>query len=99
MIYGLLFTKDHYTYKSLAGKRFASLDVEEFDNMANLCASILVIGLPIQIKRGLIRQYLDYTEEMSSIKSELEVAQCIKRLRWSIWLKENLTKNSIIEQS
>lgn len=68
-----------YTYKSLAENRFASLDVEEFDNMANLCAGILAIGLPMQIKRGLIREYLDNTEEMSSIKGKLEVAQCIKR--------------------
>ena len=68
-----------YAYRSLSENRFASLAVEEFDHMDNLCAGILAIGLPMQIKRGLIREYIDHTEELSSIKGKLEVTQCINR--------------------
>lgn len=68
-----------YAYKSLADNKFASLDVEEFDNMADLCAGILAIGLPMQIKRGLIREYVVVTEVMPAIKGKLEVNQCIKK--------------------
>lgn len=67
-----------YVYKSLSENRFASLDIEEFDNMADLCAGILAIGLPMQIKRGLIREYVEVAETLPSIKGKLDVSQCIK---------------------
>ena len=46
-----------YAYRVLTQGEFKNLDSEEFDNIHNLFAEIIRLGISNQIKRGLIREY------------------------------------------
>ena len=51
---------------------------EEFDNVAELCAAILVKGVSVQLKRGLGREYIEQTEFLSLLRGRMEVSESIK---------------------
>ena len=56
------------------------IDVENFDNTAELLAYILIKGVSKQIKQGLIKDYIDFTEETSSIKGKININESINSL-------------------
>ena len=47
-----------YAFQVLHEQGYKNVATEEFDNVAELLAAILCRGVSVQIKRGLIRQYL-----------------------------------------
>ncbi|WP_296858798.1 5-methylcytosine-specific restriction endonuclease system specificity protein McrC [uncultured Methanobrevibacter sp.] len=56
------------------------IDVESFDNTAELLSYILIKGVSKQIKQGLIKDYIDFTEETSSIKGKININESINSL-------------------
>ena len=56
-----------YAFQRLQENGYKHIGTEEFENAADLCAAILVNGLSIQIKQGLI-----YTSRRSYLLSEVQ---------------------------
>lgn len=91
-----------YAYKALRSTGFSSLDIEQFSNMADLCSGILSIGLPMLIKRGLTKEYLEETEELATVKGKFDVSGCIKiqslpRGR-AVCIYDNYSNNILLNQ-
>lgn len=68
-----------YAFQVLQENGYASCGTEEFENTADLLASILAKGVSIQIKRGLGRAYIEETEQLSCLRGRIDVAESIKR--------------------
>lgn len=68
-----------YAYQALAEDAYMSLATEDFDNIHNLFAAILVGGVSLQVKRGLHRSYLSETEELSSLRGKIDVTDSVRR--------------------
>ncbi|MEJ8752426.1 hypothetical protein WKS98_07350 [Lagierella sp. ICN-221743] len=67
-----------YAFKVLNQNGYKRIATEEFDNTADLMASILEKGITVQLKRGLIRKYIPQTDELSSIRGKIDIAESIK---------------------
>lgn len=67
-----------YAFKVLKGQEYVKCATEEFENTADLMAAILSKGIAIQIKRGLIREYIEVTEPLSSLRGKIDVTESIK---------------------
>lgn len=61
------------------GYRKVALE-EDFENTAELLSAILCKGVAVQIKRGLLREYISTEETLSSPRGKIEVSKSIKAL-------------------
>ena len=67
-----------YAFKCLNNDGYKSVEMEEFDNVAELCAAILYRGISSQIKQGLGREYISQTETTSALKGKIDFSASIK---------------------
>ena len=67
-----------YAFKILNEQGYKSIETEQFDNVAELCAAILSKGVSLQLKRGLGRDYIENTEPLSSLRGRIEISESIK---------------------
>lgn len=67
-----------YAFKVLKGQEYVKCATEEFENTADLMAAILSKGIAIQIKRGLLREYIEVIEPLSSLRGKIDVTESIK---------------------
>jgi protein mcrC len=67
-----------YAFRVLNQKGYKKLATEKFDNTLELMAEILIKGISGQIKRGLEREYILQTEELTSVRGKLEISESIK---------------------
>ena len=67
-----------YAFRTLHEDGYKNLSTEEFENPADLCAAILITGVKLQIKRGLLNEYIADTDMISSIRGKIEIAESIK---------------------
>ena len=63
-----------YAFQTLNESGYANISTEEFDNTADLFASILIKGINIQLKRGLNKNYLEVNESLSTIKGKIDIS-------------------------
>ena len=49
-----------YAFQVLNEDGYRNMATEEFDNVAELCAAILIKGVSVQLKRGLGRAYIEH---------------------------------------
>ena len=68
-----------YAFKVLTEQGYKSLETEQFDNIADLCAAILSKGVSLQLKRGLGREYIENTEPLSSLRGRIELTESLKK--------------------
>lgn len=69
-----------YAFRVLNEQGYKSIETEEFHNVAELCASILIKGVKQQLKRGLGQEYISETEALSSPRGKIDVTASIKNL-------------------
>ena len=69
-----------YAFRLLNAQKSHLVDTEEFDNMADLCAAMLIHGVSSQIKQGLGKGYVPQTEALSSIRGKIDISASIKSL-------------------
>lgn len=69
-----------YAFRILNEQGYKSIETEEFHNVAELCASILIKGVSLQLKRGLGKEYISYTDPLSSPRGKIDVTASIKDL-------------------
>ena len=67
-----------YAFQVLSEQGYKSIETEQFDNVAELCAAILSKGVSLQLKRGLGREYIEDTESLSSVRGRIEISESIK---------------------
>lgn len=69
-----------YAFQVLHEKGYRDVASEEFENGLELLVDILCRGVSIQIKCGLIRQYLTQEEALSTPQRKIEVNDSIRSL-------------------
>ena len=67
-----------YAFDMLKEKGTQSIKTEEFDNIYNLLAAILVKTLNYNLKRGLNKEYVVINENLSNIKGKILICDSIK---------------------
>ena len=67
-----------YAFRVLNEQGYKSVETEQFDNVAELCAAILAKGVSSQLKRGLGRDYIEKTESLSALRGRVEISESIK---------------------
>ena len=67
-----------YAFQVLTEQGYKDMAMEQFDNVAELCAAILSKGVSLQLKRGLGREYIENTESLSSLRGRIEISESIK---------------------
>lgn len=67
-----------YAFQTLDLRGFRDVGVEDFENIADLCAAILSRGIDSLLKRGLGREYVGRTEPLSALRGKIEVNDSIK---------------------
>lgn len=67
-----------YAFQTLNEQGYKSIETEQFDNVAELCSAILIKGVSVQLKRGLMKEYLEETESLSSVQGRIEINESIK---------------------
>lgn len=70
-----------YAFQVLNEQGYRDVALEEdFENTAELLAAILCRGVAVQIKRGLMREYIVTKEPLSSPRGKIEVSESIKSM-------------------
>lgn len=67
-----------YAFQVLNEQGFKSIETEEFDNVADLCAAILTKGVSKQLKQGLNREYIEHSEQLSALRGRIEITESVK---------------------
>ena len=67
-----------YAFKVLNAQGYKRIATEEFDNTAELMAAILAKGIAIQLKRGLGKEYISQTEEISLLRGKVDMVESLK---------------------
>jgi len=67
-----------YAFKVLNEQGYKNMAVEKFDNTAELMAAILSKGIATQIKRGLGKESILETGELSSLRGKMSITESIK---------------------
>lgn len=67
-----------YAFKVLNEQGYKRIATEEFNNTAELMAAILAKGIAVQLKRGLGKEYISQTEDLSSLRGKIDIAESIK---------------------
>ena len=68
-----------YAYQNLNEGPYKNVDPETFNNIHELLSAILIRGTSNQIKRGLHRDYLPYTETTGRLKGKIDITESIKQ--------------------
>ncbi|MBM6751634.1 5-methylcytosine-specific restriction endonuclease system specificity protein McrC [Mediterraneibacter glycyrrhizinilyticus] len=69
-----------YAFQVLNEQGYKNIATEQFYNVADLCAAILIRGISSQLKRGLGREYISETETLSALKGKINVSESIKTM-------------------
>ena len=67
-----------YAFQVLNEDGYKQVATEEFENAAELCTAILVKGVSSQLKRGLGKEYIVQTEELSTLRGKIDISASVK---------------------
>lgn len=62
-----------YAFQVLNEQGYKQVLTEEFENVADLCAAILIKGVSSQVKRGLNREYLPVSDCLTTIRGRIDI--------------------------
>ncbi|MER2262780.1 MAG: restriction endonuclease [Psychrobacillus sp.] len=68
-----------YAYQTLNVSEFKHIGTEKFDNVKDLYAEILSIGMPVLIRGGLSKDYIVVKETSNVIKGRIDINSTIKK--------------------
>lgn len=66
-----------YAFKVLQEKGYRDIDTEEFENVADLLSEILIKGVKIELKRGILKGYVDTEDTLSTIRGKINIRETI----------------------
>lgn len=67
-----------YAFRALREKGYRRIATEPFANSAELCAAILCRGVSLQLKRGFQREYIPFSEPLSSVHGKIDITDSLK---------------------
>ena len=67
-----------YSFQVLNEQGYKKVDTEEVHNVADLCASVLIKGVTVQLKKGLGREYIQEDDVLSSLRGKIDITASIK---------------------
>lgn len=68
-----------YAYQTLSFSEYRNIGSESFENIRDLYSEILVIGLPVLIRGGLIKDYIRVDERTTVIRGKIDINSSIKQ--------------------
>ena len=68
-----------YAFQTLRETGFDSVASEDFENIHDLFAAILIRGVGAQVKRGLHRDYIQNEEALAGLRGQIKIAETIKQ--------------------
>ena len=68
-----------YAYQSLSLSEYKNINNEKFDNTISLYSEILLIGLPVLIRGGLLRDYIRIFDRSTVIRGKIDINSSIKK--------------------
>ena len=69
-----------YAFTNLKFQEIKKVSAEEFTNIHNLFAKILGEGIGKILKQGIYREYVNKTENMSTVRGKIEMSGTIKNI-------------------
>lgn len=69
-----------YAFQALNEQEYKNVATEDFENVADLCASILIKGVSSQIKRGLGKEYVPKNETLTSLRGKIDITKSVKEM-------------------
>lgn len=91
-----------YAFEELKKNNYEYIAREEFERIQDLFAEILYKGVSAQLKRGLHREYVSKTEDLSTLKGRLDIKGTIdNRMRCQNVLRceyDDLSENNLFNQ-
>jgi 5-methylcytosine-specific restriction enzyme subunit McrC len=67
-----------YAYQSLRHKNYKKIETEYFENIQDLFAAILAIGITSQLKQGLNREYIEKHDSLSTLKGKVIICESLQ---------------------
>ena len=67
-----------YAFSSLTQSPDEDITAEEFDNIHNLFAAILSKGIGTLLKRGLYREYVVCSDDLTTLRGKINMPESIK---------------------
>ena len=67
-----------YAFRVLKQENYGQVATEEFENIHNLLAAILSKGISQQLKQGLYREYIEYSDDLNVLRCKLNIVGTIK---------------------
>lgn len=68
-----------YAYQTLQQQDSIDVEGEEFENIYDMFAAILAKGIANQIKKGLNKEYIENTSELSTLKGKIDITNSIRQ--------------------
>lgn len=68
-----------YAYKTLSLSEYKKMGTEKFENVEELYAKILSIGIPVLIRGGLSKEYKSFQETSNVVKGKIDINLTIKK--------------------
>ncbi len=91
-----------YAYQNLRQRNYMDIAAEGFENIQDLFAAILAEGISSQLKSGLVREYVKFSEELTTLRGKLDVMRScrLKKKRAGKLLCEydELSENNLMNQ-
>ena len=66
-----------YAFKDLQEQNIVSVKPEEFENIHQLMAEIIIRGVSYQLKKGLLRNYESCQEELAILRGKIDISDTI----------------------
>ncbi len=67
-----------YAFQNLNQKEYEDISKEDFENIHNLFADILLRGISRQVKQGLYKTYVSKTEDLTCLRGKINISGSIK---------------------
>ena len=91
-----------YAFKVLRDNGYKSMATEEFNNIAEMMAQILLRGISLRLNRGLEKEYLSQTQALSFLRGKIDIADSIKtqsiRRRQLVCIYDDFSVNNRMNQ-
>lgn len=91
-----------YAYQALNEDGLRSIQSEDFKNVHDLMAAILIRGVSHQIKRGLHRDYVGNTEVLGNLRGKINITESVKRQtiskRWMVCYYDLFSEDVLLNE-
>lgn len=67
-----------YAFKDLNLKHYQHVKAESFDNIHDLFAEIISLGISLVLKQGLHREYINHQETLNTLRGKLDIQETMK---------------------